>query len=1206
MISQELQLDASSAEQTIQQIDQQLQQAAELFKVALADALTILQQPLVVPVTADTAQATEEIAALAAAPPVDVPVTADVAEAEQMILALGDQPPVDVPVGADTSPAQDSLTALAASAPPIDMLVEADTAGAEQSLTDLGAAADHATEGTNNLEGSVTALGAAAGIAEGSAKELVTTLGEMGGEAGGAAATGVLALGAATAGFFVEGLSAVSAGQRFAMVLGDMGNKAKEIDVNGLNTSIEKLGIQFGSTGAEMENATSKLFQFAVNAGASKDKAVEFAHQVETLAARAISLNPQLGTLADVTETLGPKLARGGRFAAEFGLALTPAEITARALTDTGKQLSSQLSVQEKAMAGAEIASERYGKTLAGTVAEGSKNAAVQAESLKASFKEAIEQIGVPLVSPVLDLIKASIPDAVLIAQDLGHLAGDVLPIVSAALTAVSVPLRIIDAVLGEIPGPVVTATAAFFAMSFAIEAVGAAIGVAELAFPPLAIATAAIVAGIGAFNAVFGSSAPFVDDLTKAVDTAAKGFSDFGKSVDDVIKAEVDAAVNTGDFAKRLNDAGVTAADLAGAVAKGGDAWAGYEARILQAAVANGASLDTMVRLSNELDHLRDSTQKAALKTLEQAVATHQITDAERTEAEQKAGLIDGHRNWAAALDIVQPRIKAAADATDAQAKAEKDAADHATELKAAMDGLAGSAPAVAAALTAVHGSAVPTADSLLALGTAVSNANLSAAQIEVVAKSLGVTTDEIKNFAKDATKALDDFVTTGLKGLPDLSAAIDDVLNPKKKADKAIIIDPAKLQAEIDADLAKIQGFNMALVQLHERGLDNLARVAAQRGPEFTTALNKALDKGGDELAHTLNSKFGDLNAATQAEGPLLRAAGAPIIAATGEIASIASADFHGKLDLVAPTQEQINLVNNLVTLAGVPLAEAWRQVGGDSAVAYETAVGAIPASTGSAMAGAQGAIDAASNPLGEKAQNAGGSVSGGFGTGIAPVPDDLQATFHKAAAGLDVVLPTLRDSAGVWGAQVGFAFNAGLINALEDSGDIQAAKNAATNLIRSAVEAAKAAGNIHSPSIVMMEVGQNMVDGLAIGLSNYGKVVDASALGIKAIEDSWRAGNSGWYISTSHTGYSEADYARDAARLAGIRSEFAEAAQHAWVVPGTPGAYERGSRHVMIGGVNVVVNAADFAGMHPASFGREIGTAAARVILAEVQRA
>ncbi len=62
-ITQELILDASAAESVIQGIDQQLQQTAELFKVALADALSILGQPIVAPVTADTSEAAAAIGA---------------------------------------------------------------------------------------------------------------------------------------------------------------------------------------------------------------------------------------------------------------------------------------------------------------------------------------------------------------------------------------------------------------------------------------------------------------------------------------------------------------------------------------------------------------------------------------------------------------------------------------------------------------------------------------------------------------------------------------------------------------------------------------------------------------------------------------------------------------------------------------------------------------------------------------------------------------------------------------------------------------------------------------------------------------------------------------------------------------------------------------------------------------------------------------
>lgn len=1125
MITQELILDASAAEQTISQIDQQLQQVAELFKVALADAMSILEQPITVavdadtlaaqasiqdlasappvdvPVSADTATAETDIAALADAPPVDVPVAADVTDAETAILALADQPPVDIPVDADTTLAQDAVTTLAASAPPIDMIVEADTSGAEQSVTDLGTAADHTAGETSKLTENVGLLGAAAGVAEGSAKELVSTVGELGGESSAAAATGLLAITAATAGFFEEGLKAVSAGQRFDLVLGDMANKVKEIDVNGLHVSMEELGIQFGSTGAEMENANSKLFQFAINAGATKEKAVEFAQQVETLAARAISLNPQLGTLADVTETLGPKLARGGRFASEFGLALTPAEIGARALADTGKTLTSELTVQEKAMAGAEIASERYGATLAGTVAQGSKNAAVEMESLKARFKEAVEQIGVPIVSPVLDLIREAEPDAILIAQSLGSLAHDALPAVTAALAVIGPPLQLVSSILDQIPAGAIAGAAAFFIFRGAMEAVATAAIADEVALTALATAIPWIAvagAAIVALTSILGGSPPFVDDLTRAVDSAAKGFDNFDKSVHDVIKSELEAAQQTGDFAKRLTDANVSTDELNQAILAGGDAYGIYVGRILATAIAQDASFDTVARLANELDHLGVATLDSAQRTLDSAVNTGKLSAADRDAAIVKAGLIGEHKNYAAALDIVQPKIKAAADAEAAQAKAQQDAADTAAALTKAMDGLSASAPTVASALDAVLNKTGGTAESLLALGTSVDSTKLSTDELAAIAKALGVSVDELTKFAKDGATVLNDFVSTGLKGLPDLSTAIDNVLNPPKKPDKAIIIDPKKLQAEIDADIEKIRTFNEQIANLHAFGLDNLARVAAQKGPEFTAALSEAIKKG--DTAQVLEAKFGELNQVTRDEPGKLREAGAGIIVATGEIADLASKDFAGKFDVVTPTADQLGKARVLASQQGIPLADALQIVGAQAAAAFAgtSGFGALLPTTADTMVSIGGVISA-NAPVGSAAAQVAGSGTGGeFVSALASVlAFGVPPTIIHVGDLISGAVPLI--GAHDLGFGVGTSFADGFAGGVGAS--VGKFTSAAEGAVGAAVSAAKAKAKISSPSQVMFEIGQQMADGLALGLGNADSVAAAGASLISA---------------------------------------------------------------------------------------------------------
>lgn len=1135
MIIQELQLDASSADSTISDLDRQLQQTAELFKVALADAMSILGQDISVPVSADTTQAITDIGTLAEQPPVDVPVSADVTEATTDIAGLADQPPIDVPVTADTTEVQSALDEFEAGVPPFDLQVvpdltqtaaaiaefeagvaaiqlpvEADTTNASAQMSDLGDAAGGAREGVEGLEGSVAGLGAAVGIAEGSAKELVSTIGEMGGESTAVAAGGILALAGATAGFFTEGLNAVSAGQRFNLVLGDMANKAEEIDINGLDTSMEDLGIQFGSTGAEMENANSKLFQFAINAGATKEKAVEFAQQVETLAARAISLNPQLGTLADVTETLGPKLARGGRFASEFGLALTPAEIAARALSDTGKTLNADLTVQEKAMAGAEIASERYGATLAGTVAEGSKNAAVEVESLKASFKEALEQIGVPIVAPVFDILKEAEPDAVMIAETLGTLAKDVLPVVAAALGAVAVPLEIVDAVITAIPAPVITATAAFYATSVALDVLAASATFAAVPILPLAAAVAVAVVAVSAFNSVFGDAPPYVDDVTRAIDSAAKGFDDFQTSVHDVIDAEVEAALKNEDLATSMNHANVSTDDLVESLIKGGPAFDDYTLAIEKAAVANGIGFEAAIKLDQELKHLRDSTETAAMHTLEAAVATGKLSDGERTEAERKAGMIDGHVNWAAALDMVQPKIKAAQEATDAQAQAEQDAADKAKVLQDAFDGLATSAPDVAASLDDVNSTTAPTSDSMLALALSIDKAHLSADQMQAVADNLGVKVEDLTGFVTDAKKALDDFVDAGLSGLPTLSSAIDDVLDPKKKPDKPIIIDPKKLQAEIDHDLFAIGVFNSQLADLHARGLDNLAKVAAERGPEFTNALTQSIKDSG--TAQALEDKFGELNDATKAEGPLLRKEGEGIITATGEIGDLATTAFGDRFHPQTFIPAGIGAAADGIMAAKQPVVDAAGMVGGEAGTnlagqvgtAGGTAVGPAIFDVGEAlMREKQGLLNA-----GEIVGAAtGAGIAAGIGVGAASgIPGSLGA----AGDALEQEALALQARANTLGLGVGTEFSFGLAAGIGSSGAIAGIEAAAGRAILSGVAEARKQAGISSPSKVMMELGRDMVDGLVLGLAATPALDAAAANLVGAAVGSAQAAN------------------------------------------------------------------------------------------------
>ena len=158
--------------------------------------------------------------------------------------------------------------------------------------------------------------------------------GGLGGPLAGAAA-GITALGATVGFLFAQGVEATGVLQRFDTVLGDMADEVLRVDVGDLNENLDDLAIKLGSDDEALRDASASLFQFGINSGASRQAAATFTKQIDALAARAVALNPALGSVGDVAESMALRIQRGGRFAATFQLSLTAAEIEARALADT-------------------------------------------------------------------------------------------------------------------------------------------------------------------------------------------------------------------------------------------------------------------------------------------------------------------------------------------------------------------------------------------------------------------------------------------------------------------------------------------------------------------------------------------------------------------------------------------------------------------------------------------------------------------------------------------------------------------------------------------------------------------------------------------------------------------------------------------------------------------------------------------------------
>lgn len=392
-----------------------------------------------VPVLADADDVTTSIDAAVEAADAQAQVQGDASEVTAAVDAAVADAQATVPVDADTAAAAAEIAGLADDAPTIEVPVEvvgAEAAAAE--VASVGDAAGAAAGGVGDLSGGVAGLSAATDLAGGSAAGLGNLLGNLGPKAG-AAGAGIAALAGFTHQVFTNALAAEAATHRFNTVLGDMADEVENIDVGGLSTTIGDLAIQLGSGDEEIRQVAASFFELGTSAGRSSEEVAGATEQILALAGRARALNPQLGEVADIASGLTTAFARGGRALAGYGIALSSAEINARALADTGKDSADQLTVFDKAAAGAAIATEKFGGSIKEAIGTAADDPSIRLASLATRFDEFLESVGTPIVMPILDLLDEFIPVAEDVAGSLGEVVEAGLPLVALFAKAAAV-----------------------------------------------------------------------------------------------------------------------------------------------------------------------------------------------------------------------------------------------------------------------------------------------------------------------------------------------------------------------------------------------------------------------------------------------------------------------------------------------------------------------------------------------------------------------------------------------------------------------------------------------------------------------------------------------------------------------------------------------------------------------------------------------
>ena len=874
-------------------------------------------------------------------------------------------------VDADTSAAEQSLSALEAEgqATSIDVQVEADTTEAQSNIDDLGASVDASTSAistgtaaTRDYGSAAEFAGVSAGLAVGSTKELTGAATGLAGGWGAAVGVGA-ALGGTVKELFDLGVETTGAQQRYNATLGDTAKQMDTINVGNLNMGLRELALNLGTDDEALMNSASSLFQWAKNAGASDTQADQFGEGIIALSARAVALNPNLGSVADVADTMGIRLARGGRFAQQYGVDLNSADINTRALANTHKEAASDLSIYDKEVAAVDLATEKYGGTLAGTVKTGSENAILMYRRLQEEAKNVLEAVGQPLVSPMFDLIEASLPSLQAFAVSVGTIAGSALPAMTTAFEAVGPPLQLVSKGIEELSPALVPAASAFLAYEAALHGI------------PIAMTLASVA----------GQALVEVLPLTAAAAETASGA---------IITADAAVQASLGPIALIAGGLAFAASAFGlfgGGAAKGQSDLDSFTSSVV---TANGALSDTAVKAAGKLFDERNQTDDlaAAGLTLTQVLtATSTAHAGARSELEQIASttqtLTSLQQNNASATEAGRASIAATTAernkdiaALKATSPALGDVVDKALAEDSTNSGLIGTL----IDLSAAHDSAATSAHNKAAAQTDDASASSVAAQVNAnLAGSLSVVQTEAQSQATTFANA---------------QIAVTDYaigIGTAKDAEDALKLATQELGAEIDFFLGRFVSADTA-TNNYRLGLITLDNQLLATGFNFDVNTQAGLNNR--------NALDASATSAYNASSAIL-AAGGSVVQATAPLADYRQhlIDVRGAL---AAAGQDTCFVDSLIAHTDDALAHVGGKQGDAQAAGAKLGSGftagvdqAGKEVSKSALATAQAGADAAA-PARHEYNAAGQGFSRGMANGIGDAGGEVSAAARKVA--------------------------------------------------------------------------------------------------------------------------------------------------------------------------------------------------------------
>lgn len=327
------------------------------------------------------------------------------------------------------------------------------------SLSDVTDAGNETRDTLGAVSNVSTTTATAFSAARGDGSKLFSLIGQMNPSMKALAGT-TLGVAAGFTALFQAGQANVASFERANQVLGQSADLIERIDVGGLSGDLGDLAARAGSSDNALRNAASSASQMGLASGKSTAEVADFANKVSALALRAVAMNPALGDAGNVAERLNTVLARGGRFLNRYGLDLTAAEITLRALADTGKTSVADLTLFERSVAGADIAVEKLGASIGRDFETGTQQATLRLRALKTAIGDAFAEAGAPLIAPTIEGLESLAEASTGVSEILGQIGRTVIPPIAAGMESLGGTASTAAEALGLIPSEVLAIAA--------------------------------------------------------------------------------------------------------------------------------------------------------------------------------------------------------------------------------------------------------------------------------------------------------------------------------------------------------------------------------------------------------------------------------------------------------------------------------------------------------------------------------------------------------------------------------------------------------------------------------------------------------------------------------------------------------------------------------------------------------------------------